>query len=63
MPGSLKEQLKIGGHLVIPVGEAQDFQELIRVTRRSETEFEIENLAAVRFVPLVGAEGWDPPVK
>jgi protein-L-isoaspartate(D-aspartate) O-methyltransferase len=63
VPESLKQQLKIGGHLVIPVGDAQDFQELVRVTRLSETAFETQNLAAVRFVPLVGAEGWDPPVK
>ena len=59
VPESLRQQLKIGGHMVIPIGEHQDFQELVRVTRVSETEFESEDLAAVRFVPLVGAEGWD----
>ncbi len=59
IPDSLKRQLKIGGHLVIPVGKNKEFQELIRVTRVSESEFESEDLAAVRFVPLVGAEGWD----
>ena len=59
VPDSLKQQLKIGGRMVIPVGENQEFQELLRVTRISETEFETEDLAAVRFVPLVGAEGWD----
>lgn len=58
VPESLRQQLKIGGRMVIPVGEHQDFQELVRVTRISETEFETEDLAAVRFVPLVGAEGW-----
>jgi protein-L-isoaspartate(D-aspartate) O-methyltransferase len=58
VPDSLKQQLKIGGRMVIPVGEDQDYQELVRVTRVSETEFETEDLAAVRFVPLVGAEGW-----
>ena len=63
VPESLKQQLKIGGRLVIPVGEDRDFQELVRVTRLSETEFETENLAAVRFVPLVGAEGWDAPFR
>ena len=59
VPDSLKQQLKIGGRMVIPVGENREFQELLRVTRISETEFETEDLAAVRFVPLVGAEGWD----
>lgn len=59
VPESLKQQLKIGGHLVIPVGKDREFQELKRVSRTSENEFETETLAAVRFVPLVGAEGWD----
>jgi len=59
VPDSLKQQLKIGGRMVIPVGEHQDYQELVRVTRVSETEFETEDLAAVRFVPLLGAEGWN----
>ena len=58
VPESLKRQLKIGGRLVIPVGEHKEFQELIRVTRISDTEFETEDLADVRFVPLIGVEGW-----
>jgi protein-L-isoaspartate(D-aspartate) O-methyltransferase len=58
IPDSLKQQLKIGGRMVIPVGENREFQELLRVTRVSETKFETEDLAAVRFVPLIGAEGW-----
>lgn len=59
VPESLKQQLKVGGRMVIPVGRDRDFQELLRVTRVSESEYETEDLAAVRFVPLVGAEGWD----
>ena len=58
VPESLKQQLKIGGCMVIPVGKDQSIQELIRVTRVSENEFQSEDLADVRFVPLVGAEGW-----
>jgi len=58
VPESLKQQLKIGGRLVIPIGRDKSFQALMRVTRVSETEYESEDLAAVRFVPLVGAEGW-----
>jgi len=60
VPESLKTQLKIGGRLVIPVGEYRDVQELVRVTRLSQTEYQEEDLADVRFVPLVGAEGWKP---
>jgi protein-L-isoaspartate(D-aspartate) O-methyltransferase len=60
VPDTLKQQLKIGGRLVIPVGTDPRVQELVRVTRRSETEFSTEDIADVRFVPLIGAEGWLP---
>lgn len=58
VPESLKEQLKIGGRLVIPVGADQRSQELVRVVRTSETEYRSEDIADVRFVPLIGDEGW-----
>jgi protein-L-isoaspartate(D-aspartate) O-methyltransferase len=58
VPESLKLQLKTGGRLVIPVGKSKGYQELVRVTRVSEAEFEMEDMAPVRFVPLVGEEGW-----
>jgi protein-L-isoaspartate(D-aspartate) O-methyltransferase len=58
VPETLKQQLKIGGRLVIPIGRSKGFQELIRVTRVTEDEFETEDLSTVRFVPLVGKEGW-----
>ena len=57
---SLKEQLKVGGRLVIPVGTDPRAQELVRVTRISNEEFKSEDIADVRFVPLVGKEGWAP---
>lgn len=60
VPDSLKEQLKIGGRLVIPVGTDPRIQELVRVTRLSEEKFSEEDIADVRFVPLVGEEGWAP---
>lgn len=60
IPGSLKAQLKIGGRLVIPVGRDPKIQELVRVTRISEHEYRREDLADVRFVPLIGDEGWTP---
>ena len=58
IPEFLKEQLKIGGRLVIPVGSDPRVQELVRVTRISEDEYRREDLADVRFVPLIGHEGW-----
>ncbi len=60
VPESLKRQLKIGGRLVIPVGGGRQVQELVRVVRDSEHKYRTEDLAGVRFVPLIGAEGWTP---
>jgi len=61
VPESLKDQLKVGGRLVIPVGRDPLVQELVRITRISEDEYKREDLADVRFVPLVGEEGWATP--
>src|SRR5579863_1612985 len=61
VPESLKDQLKIGGRLVIPVGADQRSQELVRVTRISTSEYRSEDIADVRFVPLIGEEGWSTP--
>jgi len=58
VPESLKEQLKVGGRLVIPVGADQRSQELVRVVRVSKNEYRSEDIADVRFVPLIGEEGW-----
>jgi protein-L-isoaspartate(D-aspartate) O-methyltransferase len=58
IPHALLEQLRIGGRLVMPVGEEQDSQQLIRAIRREDDEFEYEELGAVRFVPLIGEAGW-----
>lgn len=59
VPESLKQQLAVGGRLVIPVGSTQNEQALIRVTRVSVDEFHEEYLTQVRFVPLVGDAGWE----
>lgn len=58
VPDSLREQLAIGGRLVIPVGEQVGLQTLRRITRTGVDEFREEDLGGVRFVPLVGEEGW-----
>lgn len=55
-PESLKRQLAEGGRLVVPVS-IDSHQDLLVITRRGEG-FEEENLGAVRFVPLMGEEGW-----
>ncbi|MFN3938623.1 MAG: protein-L-isoaspartate(D-aspartate) O-methyltransferase [Gemmobacter sp.] len=51
-PGPLLAQLRIGGIMVLPVGQSDAVQSLIRV-RRAETGYDYEELCPVRFVPLV----------
>ncbi len=62
VPKPLLEQLAIGGRLIIPVGDTSRLQRLVRVTRRSQDQFDDEDLGQVQFVPLIGAEGWDSGV-
>ncbi|MHB1405911.1 MAG: protein-L-isoaspartate(D-aspartate) O-methyltransferase [Desulfitobacteriaceae bacterium] len=62
VPTSLKEQLKLGGRLVMPVGN-EKMQELKRVRRGGERDFHEESLGLVRFVPLIGEEGWPGQVR
>ncbi|MCT4608166.1 MAG: protein-L-isoaspartate(D-aspartate) O-methyltransferase [Pelagimonas sp.] len=57
-PGPLLAQLKIGGIMVVPVGQSDAVQHLIRVTR-TETGLEYDELRPVRFVPLVEGLGKD----
>jgi protein-L-isoaspartate(D-aspartate) O-methyltransferase len=58
VPEILKRQLAIGGALVMPIGEPGAVQVLVKVSRKDADSFVEENLGAVRFVPLIGAEGW-----
>ncbi len=58
VPYALKSQLSPeGGRLVIPVGD-RFVQDLVRVTRNGDA-YEEERMLACRFVPLLGAEGWN----
>jgi protein-L-isoaspartate(D-aspartate) O-methyltransferase len=57
VPRPLMEQLAEGGRLLVPVGDREE-QVLALVTRRG-TEFERREVAPVRFVPLLGAHGWE----
>ena len=58
MPERLLRQLSLHGTLVMPIGEPNQVQRLIRVTRTGEDDFDQEDLGPVRFVPLIGVHGW-----
>ena len=60
VPPSLFAQLKPGGRLVMPVHDPESGQSLVRLTRASDRADVTEKLLPVRFVPLIGAEGWSP---
>jgi protein-L-isoaspartate(D-aspartate) O-methyltransferase len=56
LPGALREQLAVGGRLVIPVG-GRDRQTLVRLTRGADGDRR-ETLGGCAFVSLVGSDGW-----
>lgn len=58
IPASLRAQLKPGGRLVMPVADATCGQALVRMVRGDDGRDRVENIQPVRFVPLLGAEGW-----
>jgi protein-L-isoaspartate(D-aspartate) O-methyltransferase len=58
VPEPLLAQVAPGGRIVMPVGEPGVVQELIKVTKQEDGILKQENLGAVRFVPLIGEEGW-----
>jgi protein-L-isoaspartate(D-aspartate) O-methyltransferase len=59
VPKALLEQLAEGGSLVMPLGDPGAVQELVKVTKGPGGEVLRENLGGVRFVPLIGEEGWE----
>jgi protein-L-isoaspartate(D-aspartate) O-methyltransferase len=58
VPRPLVEQLAPNGRIVMPVGEPGWVQELIKVTKQEDGILKEESLGEVRFVPLIGEEGW-----
>lgn len=52
IPDELKKQLKVGGMMVIPLGEGEN-QEMLRLTKLSETEFKTEQFGNFSFVPML----------
>ena len=59
VPAALRAQLAPGGRLVMPVGARGD-ERLVKVTRLGQKNYRQQDLGRVAFVPLLGAQGWDP---
>lgn len=58
VPSILKDQLAIGGRLVVPVGDRES-QLMFVVDRISENDFKEQKREKFKFVPLIGKQGWD----
>uniref|UniRef100_UPI00404826E9 protein-L-isoaspartate(D-aspartate) O-methyltransferase n=1 Tax=Algoriphagus sp. TaxID=1872435 RepID=UPI00404826E9 len=58
VPEALIQQLKIGGILVIPIGDRSK-QAMVKITKKSATEIQREEFDGFAFVPLLGKEGWN----
>lgn len=58
VPPPLRDQLAVGGRLLMPVGEQAWDQHLVLLERTGPEKYSSRRLAPVRFVPLIGAEGW-----
>jgi len=61
VPKAFLEQLADGGRIVMPVGEPGWVQELVKVTKQDDGTLMQQKLGGVRFVPLIGEEGWSGP--
>lgn len=57
VPTSLLSQLKVGGILVIPVGDRKS-QKMLRLTKETPSKIVQEEYTNFAFVPLLGKEGW-----
>ena len=58
LPPQWVEQLAEGGRIVMPVGDPGWIQKLVKVTKGPGGNLITEDLGGVRFVPLIGEEGW-----
>ncbi|MCL6729091.1 protein-L-isoaspartate(D-aspartate) O-methyltransferase [Sphingomonas hankyongi] len=58
VPKTLIQQLAPEGVIVMPVGDPRWTQTLVKVRKRTDGTLEQSDLGGVRFVPLVGEEGW-----
>ncbi len=60
VPPPLKDQLAIGGRLVMPLalGDSAQAQQLLKLVRTGESTYDQQVLGSVAFVPLIGRHGW-----
>ena len=59
VPRSLVDQLAPGGRIVMPLGSPDWLQQLVKVTKLTDGTLQQSELCGVRFVPLIGEEGWN----
>lgn len=59
LPQAYLDQLAPGGRIVIPLGRTPHSQSMFRFTK-TDNELAVDNLGGFMFVPLIGAEGWQP---
>lgn len=59
LPQAYLDQLAEGGRIVIPLGRTPQSQSMFRFTRQ-DGELTVDDLGGFAFVPLIGAEGWQP---
>jgi protein-L-isoaspartate(D-aspartate) O-methyltransferase len=52
IPNELKLQLKVGGTMVIPVGEGVE-QKMLKIVRQNEIEYTLQELGTFKFVPML----------
>lgn len=57
VPDDLVDQLSLNGRLVVPVGDEKR-QEMVRIIKIREDEYEEEHFSDFKFVPLIGKKGW-----
>lgn len=58
VPTALIDQLVPGGRLVVPIGNPRTDQRLVRLTKHDDRRCSTDDLGPVRFVPLIGEDGW-----
>ena len=58
VPQSWIDQLKPGGRIVMPIGRPHQVQTLVKITKNDDGSLGHEDLGGVRFVPLIGADGF-----
>jgi protein-L-isoaspartate(D-aspartate) O-methyltransferase len=58
VPEALRRQVVVGGRLIMPVGPDESSQFLVRMTREAEDRFREDRIVHVRFVRLIGEQGW-----